>query len=189
MVISSQYRNPLNFNAETLQAAKNSLKRIDKVIESLKTISGDDETNAKYDDVIQEATIEFEKAMSDDLNSPKGNAALFKLVNAAEKAIKINSVDKCTAEKFLNAFENMDRVYGILYEVPEKYLTKKTSTSDAVNSKDYEVAYQLGEKRKERKAAKDYGAADSLRDQIIALGYGIKDTKDGFDLFLMNSNY
>jgi cysteinyl-tRNA synthetase len=36
MVVTSQYRSPLNFNPETLKAASNSLKRIDKLINNLK---------------------------------------------------------------------------------------------------------------------------------------------------------
>jgi cysteinyl-tRNA synthetase len=43
-------------------------------------------------------------------------------------------------------------------------------------------ARRLAEERGERRAAKDFAAADALRDRIRELGFDVKDTADGFEL-------
>ena len=43
-------------------------------------------------------------------------------------------------------------------------------------------ARELAEERRERRAAKDFAAADALRDRIRDLGYDVTDTPDGFEL-------
>jgi cysteinyl-tRNA synthetase len=43
-------------------------------------------------------------------------------------------------------------------------------------------ARRLAEERRERRAAKDFAAADGLRDRIRDLGFDVKDTADGFEL-------
>ena len=43
-------------------------------------------------------------------------------------------------------------------------------------------ARRLAEERRERRAAKDFAAADALRDRIRDLGFEVKDTAEGFDL-------
>ena len=45
-----------------------------------------------------------------------------------------------------------------------------------------EEAARLAEERRERRAAKDFAAADALRDRIRELGFEVKDTPDGFEL-------
>jgi GT2 family glycosyltransferase len=45
-----------------------------------------------------------------------------------------------------------------------------------------EEARRLAEERRERRAAKDFGAADALRDRIQELGFDVTDTPDGFEL-------
>ena len=50
-----------------------------------------------------------------------------------------------------------------------------------------EEARRLAEERRERRAAKEFGAADALRDRIRELGYEVADTPDGFDLHALSS--
>ena len=177
MVVTAQYRQPLNFNPETLKAAANSLKRIDKAVQRLKQVAADPDivgvtislshddaqkaiadfraecentakaapavatsdaaTSATADsalqlvssqmllDTIADSIRDFEVALSDDLNTPKAVAALFKLVGAAEKALKGVEISTAAAQSVLGAIQRMDSVFGVLYKVPDSYIAQK----------------------------------------------------------------
>lgn len=110
-----QYRNPLNFNPETLKAASQSLKRIDRLVASLQqrvATAQPSTPTAGSEAIVAEAAVQkgvdsegmsaaactgataaeavraFEAAMCDDLNTPRATAALFAIVSAAEKWLK-----------------------------------------------------------------------------------------------------
>jgi cysteinyl-tRNA synthetase len=82
-----------------LKAALNSIKRIDKLVDklnsgSLKSDDNDDGGGGGVGDGLDyskytlDILSEFESAMSDDMNTPKAMAVLFKLINTAEGSIK-----------------------------------------------------------------------------------------------------
>jgi len=66
-------------------------------------------------------TSSFEKAMCDDMNTPRAIATLFKLVSESEKAAKSNILDHASASVLLLAIEKIDEVFGVLYEPPVSY--------------------------------------------------------------------
>ena len=87
MVVSSQYRTPLNFNEHTLKAALNSLKRIDKLVVKLEAAadnSNDSDDSEGVDEaaeaVLSAVRMGFEIAMCDDLNTPRATASLVILI-------------------------------------------------------------------------------------------------------------
>ena len=71
--------------------------------------------------------------MSDDLNTPRASAALFKLVSVGEQMIKFPSSSRTEQDYLLKSWmqtlTNMDQVLGVLYEVPKHYLLKKEDSS------------------------------------------------------------
>ena len=93
MVVSSQYRSPLSFTADTFKSAANSLKRIEKLLRKLEALSSSTavyrEDNSFNVEELLELTMKgFEEGMADDLNTPRAFASLFKLVGDTEKALK-----------------------------------------------------------------------------------------------------
>jgi cysteinyl-tRNA synthetase len=240
LIVSAQYRNPLNFTPETFQAAINSLKRIDKLIDRLNefiqsvgsTSFGenkgdvhDDNDGNEHKAVIKSIITLFEAAMCDDLNTPKAVAALFKLISEAENVIKRQQMCKSIAALYLDGINKMDQVFGVLYEVSADYFIDNSSSSSSSSSTDRRksnndgVVYnsldnakfgrnpmhpidcecesedsviikvkQLASQRVDFKTKKMYKEADKIREEIIALGYGIKDVKDnadGYEVFVL----
>jgi cysteinyl-tRNA synthetase len=185
LVVSSQYRNPLTFSDAVLKAAKKAVKRMDRVQKSLQEVlSEEHEDDANSDDselaskIVPAALQNFEAAIVDDLSMPRAAAALFSLVKAAEQEFKrSNDFDVTGLRAVSDALQNMDRVFGIFYQVP----VRDDDVADE-GDEETEVPAQVMElvaQRTEAKEAKDWELADSLRARIAELGFAVKDVKDG----------
>ena len=206
-----QYRNPLNFNPDTLKSAQQSLKRIDRLVESLQVAassssssnsrasgdlgtehgdnsSSDGEDQKDIESMVTEALRAFEAGMCDDMNTPRASAALFSLVGAAEKALKKGNISQAAANLMLAGIRSMDEVFGVMYDVPASYFAGHASTtlaSDPVGSaggEEYERVMLLATRRAELKSQKMFAEADAIRAEISDLGYEVKDSKGGFEV-------
>ena len=140
--LTKYYKQKFNFSWENLNAAKNSWQSLKNIISELKE---DKEINKKY-------LKEFEKAMDDDLNTPKALQVLWKLVR-----------DKKAQGKW-GTIKEMDKVFGLnLFEkekIPKEIL-------------------KLVKERVKARAEKDWKLADKLREKINKLGYSVDDTDKG----------
>jgi cysteinyl-tRNA synthetase len=166
------------------------LKRIDKLIASLKACINNGVNDANLDNMEKESTIaidSFEIAMCDDLNTPRASAALFSLIGIAEKSIKDNRMSSLGASTVLDAINKIDKVFGILYEVPVSYFNNGSNILKDSGSSDEPLPLdqvpvnvkELAEKRIEYKLQKKFAEADSIRAELSELGYDVKDVKGG----------
>ena len=143
LVITSQYRNPLNFNEETFPAAKNSLKRIDKVIHRIiqlitqnnhASAIGDEQISFPLDDndeirsKIEQYQEEMELFFCDDLNTPRAMASFFQIVSVIERYLKqfnhdtnnisVEAKHLITLQYLLKKLGRFDEIFGFLF--PQK---------------------------------------------------------------------
>ena len=101
--------------------------------------------------------------MDDDLNTADAMGKMFELVRDANVALDENSPKQAIAA-VLDALGEMAGVFGIL--------TRKADDGD-------EKVKALIEARAKARAEKNWAESDRLRDEITALGYVLKDTKQG----------
>ena len=106
----------------------------------------------------------FSDALADDLNSPLAFAAVFALVNEGNRLAQAGSLDAAGAAAALAALARMDAVLNVL-----------ARPAAAIPA---EVQALLDERAAARQA-KNWAESDRLRDAIAALGWAVKDTKDG----------
>lgn len=165
-------------------SATNSLKRIDKVLSRLRKKypsrverEPQEELGGRLRAPLDACINDFETAMCDDLNTPRAYAALFKWVALAEKHLDDASEEETAA--FLRVFGQMNSVLGIEYDVPVQ--TAAPSGPTPVENHRLK-ANELAKRRMQLKELKDFAGADALRQEIVALGFSIRDTKDGFEL-------
>ena len=198
LVVSSQNRNPLSFTDTALGAAKGALKRLDNIkIIIGNSLSKRNGANVAYDGYSNIATTverelaNFEVAIADDLSMPRASASLFFVVKLAENEFKRVSKfaddPDCSAMPPLDlvglasvgkALEKMDKVFGILYYVPEeKGEGEVIANSNKLLAPD-DVMYLVAQ-RSAAKDANNWELADSLRSKIAALGFVVKDVKGG----------
>lgn len=169
-MLSAHYRSPLNFSAELMDAAKTGLDRIVTAAENLKflknnakiqdTTDGEKETFGKT----QEYVDGFERAMDDDFNTADAISSVFELV----KYINTTANGESSAEylqSLLDLLVKLTDVLGIIVEKDEEILAE-----------DIEA---LIEQRQEARKSKNFARADEIRDELLAKGIILEDTREG----------
>jgi cysteinyl-tRNA synthetase len=130
LVISNQYRQPLDFSEKTLDNAKNSYERLKNICE---TIEDDKETNKEYIE-------QFQKEMDDDLNTPKALQVLWKLLKDGKNYGRYQTIKK------------MDEVFGLKLleknkiEIPAEVKKLAEERESARKNKDWKKSDELRDK-------------------------------------------
>ena len=169
LMISSQYRSPINYSVDIIEQCKASLQRLytcrnnlDFALENAtNTVPENAEEIKKQLDSRREQFIE---AMDDDLNTADGISAVFELV----KDINVNVIDSKSAELIkyaINLFDELTNVLGLVYN-------RDTGSLD-------EEVEKLIEARQNARKEKNWAEADRIRDELKAQGIVLEDTPQG----------
>ena len=169
-MLSAHYRSPLNFSAELMEAAKSGLERIITAADRLKFLMG----SAKTEDMAEteaekfaksaEYVGNFESAMDDDFNTADAIAAVFDLV----KFINTMTDEDSSKEYLENLFDRLVRLTEVLGIIVDK--------EDEILDSDIEAL--IAERQAARKE-KNFARADEIRDELLAKGIILKDTREG----------
>lgn len=163
LMISSSYRQPLNFTFEGLRAAQNSLDRLNELIGKLQEPEGKDSGEIKK--AIKNAQQKFEKAMDDDLNTPLGFAALFDFVRESNSLLDAEKIGKNDAKLALDFLKKLDTVFTVM----------DFEQSNEISKEDL----ALIKKREKFRTEKKWTESDKIRDQLAEKGIELKDTATG----------
>ena len=167
-MLSAHYRSPLNFSAELMEASRNGLERILTAVDRLRTLNvqGEactDEEKEQMKD-FDALVAKYEAAMEDDFNTADAISAIFEMVKAAN----IHVTETSTAafrDQVLTEIVRLCDVLGIKTEKKEELL-------------DDEIQALIDERQAARKA-KNFARADEIRDELLAKGIILKDTREG----------
>ena len=177
MMVQAHYRSPINYCKDLLDACKASLERLYVCRDTLDRAI----TAAKPGSIAPEAEETFRKrkeqfvtAMDDDLNTADGMTAIFELVRDLNRMSADASTSKEQLEAGAKLFDELTGVMGLLYNRKQ---------ADAIPA---EVT-ELVEQRKAARKAKDFAEADRLRDAIAALGYTVRETRQGTEITKIES--
>ena len=173
MMLQAHYRSPINYNTEVIEQCRAALDRMYKFKENLDfalTKAQDGEFTEEQKNAILARKEQFIRVMDDDFNTADGISAIFELIRDVNPLI---SGDSLASKQHLlfakEIFDQLTGVLGLLYE------TKKEDEVPA-------EVMALVEQRAAARKAKDFALADSLRDQINAMGYLIEETRQGTKL-------
>jgi cysteinyl-tRNA synthetase len=168
-ILQAQYRSTLDFSNEALQAAQKGLERLMKAAETLEKIQAANQSSVD----VPTLKANCYEAMNDDFNSPIVIAELFNGVRM------INALADGTATISASDLELLKQVFRtFLFDILGLQTENEASTND---NKLTEVVDLLLNVRMQAKANKDWAASDKIRNELTALGFVIKDTKDGFE--------
>ncbi len=171
-MLSAHYRSPLNYSADILHQAQNSLDRLYSAEDHLKYLvangaEGDrNAAEAALVDTFDSYRQRFDEAMDDDFNTANAISVLFELVRAINIATADeNQPTKAGAQACLDMVHEFTDVLGLLYSRKEESLDEKVE--------------QMIADRQAARAAKNWAEADRIRDELKAMGIELKDTKQG----------
>ena len=160
VLLSAQYRQPLDFNKAKLADARTQL---DRLYQALRGASGVVAAEAA-------APADLMAALCDDLNTPEALAQLHEAAHRLNKA----AGDPARAAEAKGALLAGGRLLGLLESDPETWF-KGSGEDDAETA---EIAGLIAERQAARKR-KDFATADRIRDDLKARGIVLEDTPQG----------
>ncbi|MDD5815684.1 MAG: cysteine--tRNA ligase [Marinilabiliaceae bacterium] len=173
-ILQAHYRSTVDFSNEALQAAEKGLARMRDAMARLNKLTASATTSVDVAGLREKCN----DAMMDDLNTPIVISHLFD----AAKAINTVADGKGTiSEADLKELRDVFKTYG------EEIMGLRLTEAEGNNTKAYAGAIDLLlELRSQAKKNKDWATSDKIRNELTALGFVIKDTKDGAEWSLGN---
>ena len=169
-MLSANYRSPLNFSADLMEASKNALDRIINAVENLKFLAGNgaegEMTEAEQKEVegLAEFEKKFDEAMDDDFNTADAIAAIFELVKYANSNVTAENT-----KAFINTVKekivSLADILGLIVEKEEEILDSDIE--------------KLIEERQAARKEKNFARADEIRNLLLEKGIVLKDTREG----------
>ena len=167
-ILQAHYRSTLDFSNDALVASERGLARLTEAYGRLQKLTASATSTVD----VRGLRARCEEAMCDDLNTPIVISHLFDAAKA------INSVHDGKAS--ISA-EDLDELKSVFHLFMEEILGLQTEATD-YNDEAYRKAVDLLlDIRLQAKQNKDWTTADRIRNELAALGFTIKDTKDGFE--------
>ena len=174
-LLQTNYRGDLNITDNLFPDADKHMYEFYKVLDEV------DGSGLQADGGNDAIDAEFNKAMDDDFNTAKALADLFGYFKQIKAKLKAGDASAVSDARQLR------KTYGLLgffRHNPAEFIAyyEAKQADEKANLLVPEDVKELAEKRFEAKKAKDWPTADKLRLDIMALGYIIKDSKDGYTI-------
>lgn len=170
VILSSHYRNPLNYNSEVLAQARHSLERLNNCIANIRHRmqgASDGPVEESVRQFVNKAKTWFKQKMDDDFNTPDALTALFELASDTNKYLQQEQVSRASLEAILQQFTEFNDVLGIV-----------TMEDQADELLDGDIEALIAERTEARKR-KDWARADEIRQLLLDRGIILEDTPQG----------
>jgi cysteinyl-tRNA synthetase len=167
LLASVPYRKSLNFTVDGLKAAGLAIDRLRNFKLRLETDRFPEGTNEAAAARCAEAEQAFRDSLNDDLNAAEALAAVFEYIRDANSAMDagvFHAGDAACALKFLRFFDS-------IFDVLNPTVKQGELTDAAIDTRVAE--------RHAAKAARDFKRADQIREELLAAGIILEDTKSG----------
>jgi cysteinyl-tRNA synthetase len=174
-ILQAHYRSTVDFSNEALQASEKGMQRLLEAYGNLNQIIPSSVSNTN----ITGLRAKCYEAMNDDLNTSVVISHLFDATKIINNAIAGNNTISVGELKELK-----ETFHLFLFDILG--LKEEKGFSDSREAAYTKVVDMLLEQRMKAKANKDWATSDKIRNELTALGFEIKDTKDGFEWKLTN---
>lgn len=163
-ILSTHYRNPLNFNHEIMEQTKNALERMynaKEYLERLLEITTD--KNDKNISKLISLKEEFLSSMEDDLNTADAISKMFELIRLTNTFNE--QTDAYIVKSAYKLFLDFASILGLLYKEEDEVLDEQIE--------------KLIQEREQARKDKNFKRADEIRDLLKEKNIELKDTKEG----------
>lgn len=174
-ILSSHYRSPINFSDVALKEAKQALTRFYHTAKSMHALTS-------HHNHLMPSTVQndqhyqrFVEAMSDDFNTPEALSVLYEVNRVVNRALKAH--DEAHAIHMFAVLRQMWQVLAIVqHDINEFLQSDIGQTNHGLSEAEILAAIEA---RQHAKAAKDFAAADAIRQQLLAQGVLLEDSRQG----------
>jgi len=167
LLLSSHYRQQLNFTENGIKASQNAIQRLNDFVKKItifkKTLTKKNQ-DPKIKKIIEKTKNDFEKEMDDDLNISEGLATIFDFIREMNAKMVPEGIDKRDAKEIYDFMLKINSVLGVI-----KFEEEKIPIG---------IKKLIDEREKARKE-KNYEKADKIREEIKNKGYILEDTEEG----------
>ena len=165
LMLQSHYRSPINYSADIMAQCVASLDRLYNCMKALEAALPH-AVSAPFDPKELSSYEErFKGYMDDDMNTADALSVIFELARDINTTLKEETLPKEKLLEMQRIFLTLTGVLGLLYKKDENEIPQEVM----------DLVAARGEARK----AKDFAKADEIRAQIEALGYEVKETRQG----------
>ena len=164
LMISSQYRSPINYSVDIIEQGVSALERLYTCRDRIDFAINHAVDGGEAPEFTVKHREEFIAAMEDDLNTADALASVFSLAKDINLAID-GGAKKASLEEMAKVFDELTGVLGILYNRKEETLDSKVE--------------ELIEKRTAARKEKNFALADAIRDELKEMGIVLEDTPQG----------
>lgn len=186
-LLNASYRQPLDYNENSLEEAGKALERLQNTYDAMKdamaSANGDDDA----DPLCEKARRDFEDRMDDDFNTREAIAVMYDLARDANKRLGDGELSKKGATNVVKTLSEFNRVLDILREQPSRKTARVIEA--ALDFPDPETIAAAGlsdevidrwlQRREAARKKKDFSYADRVRERLAEMGIEIQDTRDG----------
>lgn len=171
LLLSHNYRHPLNFTLDGVEQAKKSVQRINECIKRVESLDRArllemEPADHMLSKEINEDVQKFKQFLADDLNIAQALAALFWCVSRVNKALDQDHFSKEAYDATVEMIRLVDAILDVRRE--------ENAIPEDIQS--------LAAQRQQARHDKNWAESDRLRDLLNEKGWMIKDSKDGFEL-------
>lgn len=168
-ILQAHYRSTVDFSSEALEASEKGLERLMEGYARLQKLSSSSSSSVDISDIAPKC----EAAILDDLNTPIVISVLFDTLRIINL---VRDGKETISQKDLASLQAIFKLYL------EDIMGLETTMAGGEGIEAYQKAVDLLLNiRQEAKQNKDWATSDKIRNELTALGFEIKDTKDGFE--------
>lgn len=172
VIISTQYRSPIDFTEKVALQAQEQLRRLREFAGRVAIAMEKPLANNKDDKsgtLVAKAHDEFMARMDDDFNTPNALATLAVFIRTAYPMLEKGTISQQGASKIMDFLKTVDDIFGLdLFSINGEEIP--------------ETVKRLANDREKARKDKKWQESDRLRSEISKLGYTVDDTPQGYRL-------
>ena len=192
LLISVPYRHQMNFTFESLEESKNAIDRLRTFHQRMLKGGFAEGLDPDVATATAKARHDYSAALASDLNTAEAKAAIFELVRAANSAADSGTLRSGNVTEILDVLALFDGVFAILQDNDAAITRAALAWAEAegrigeaapellttLSFSDADIDALVAE-RTQAKKSRNFARADAIRNDLLAKGILIEDSKDG----------
>ncbi len=162
---SVPYRKQLNFTMEGIQQAQSAIQRLEDFLLRVRTDRLTAGLNESVEEAAQQAHMRFAAGLDDDLNTAQALGTVFEFVHKANIALAEGSVREGNRATVETLFRDFQTIFAVLQDPGQQSLDS--------------LVEALIAERQQARRDRNFKRSDEIRDELLARGIILEDTKDG----------